>query len=211
MGRNWTDTPLYAISDWIMRLAYINLLWILFTFLGLILVGFMPATVAMFTLIRKLMLKEDKVPIFKTFFRVFKSEFLKANALGAVLAGVGYILYIDFLYLGTIDGYLHSFLSVGLVLITICFTAIALIILPVYIQYDLKFIQYFKHAFFIALINPHIMIMMAVGIVAMYYIFNFLPGLTMFFFGSSFAVLSIWCTMLALQRIEKKKEALEAT
>lgn len=211
MEKNWIDTPLYAISDWLMKLAYINLLWILFTFLGLVVLGFMPATVAMFTIIRKLMVEEEEFPIFKTFLSIFKSEFLKSNLLGIVLGGVGYILYIDFLYLGSIDGHLHSFLSVALVLITICYIAMTLIILPIYIQYDLKFSQYFKHAFLIALINPHIIIFMAVGIVAIYYIFNFLPGLTMFFFGSGFAMLILWCTFLAINRIESKKESLETT
>ncbi|RKL67123.1 hypothetical protein CR203_11465 [Salipaludibacillus neizhouensis] len=209
MEKNWTDTPLYVISDWLMRLAYINLLWILFTFLGGIVLGFMPATVAMFTIIRKLIVKDDQVPIFKTFTRVFKSEFLKSNILGVILGGTGYILYIDFLYLGSIEGYLHSFLSVALVLIAVCYVATVFIILPIYVQYDLKFSHYFKHAFYIALINPHIIIFMAVGVSAIYYVFNFLPGLTMFYFGSGFATLSLWCSLLAINRIERKKESLE--
>nr|WP_052044317.1 DUF624 domain-containing protein [Alkalihalobacillus alcalophilus] len=74
MQRSWADSPLYTISDWIMRLAYINLLWLLFMIIGLFIVGFMPATVAMFTVIRMLLMKEESVPIFKTFL-----TFLKRN------------------------------------------------------------------------------------------------------------------------------------
>ncbi|WP_416147390.1 YesL family protein [Salipaludibacillus sp. HK11] len=210
MAKSMTDTPLYALADWVMKLAYINLLWFLFTFLGLIILGFMPSTVAMFTVVRKLLLKDD-IPIFKTFYRAFKKEFLKSNLLGFVLGVVGFILYIDYLYLGTTDGYIHSALSVGLILISICYIAITLIILPIYVHYDLKFIHYFKHAFFIALISPHIIIFLAVGIVGIYYVFNFLPGLTMFFLGSGVATFSMWCTLMALHRIEKKKETLETT
>ncbi|GAF20232.1 hypothetical protein JCM19046_4941 [Bacillus sp. JCM 19046] len=67
MQRSWVDSPLYTWSDWAMRMAYLNIIWLLFTAIGLFLFGFMPATVALFTLVRKQLLKQD-VPVFKTFF-----------------------------------------------------------------------------------------------------------------------------------------------
>src|SRR5699024_8438852 len=43
----------YRFSVWTLRLAYVNFCWILFTLLGLVLFGFMPATAAMFSIVRK--------------------------------------------------------------------------------------------------------------------------------------------------------------
>lgn len=48
----WRGT-LYRYMDWGMRLAYINILWLGGIILGLGVVGFFPATVAMLSVIRK--------------------------------------------------------------------------------------------------------------------------------------------------------------
>ncbi|WP_062048504.1 YesL family protein [Bacillus sp. JCM 19034] len=209
MQRNLTDTPLYTIADWVMRLAYINLLWIGFTIIGLVLFGFFPATVAMFTIIRQMILKEDDIPIFKTFVSVMKKDFIRANAVGLVVAVVGYILYIDFLYLGTTSGYLHMILSIVFVLLAICYLAVCLMIMPVFVHFDLTFRQYFQHAFLFALLNPHIMIFIGVGFYVVYHVFNFLPGLTLFFCGSLLTLFVMWSALLAFNRIEKKQQKLQ--
>ncbi|MCK0470629.1 YesL family protein [Halalkalibacter sp. APA_J-10(15)] len=209
MQKNWTDTPLYTIADWVMKLAYINLLWFLFTFLGLIILGFFPATVAMFTILRQMLLKEDSVPIFKTFLTVIKQEFVRANAVGLMLAVIGYIIYIDFLYLGTVDGYLHSILSVVFIVLSIVYGAVCLMIIPVLVHFELSFSQYFKHAILFSVINPHIMIFMGAGIYFAYRLFNFLPGLTLFFFGSLISLFIMWSATLAFNRVEKKQQRLQ--
>jgi uncharacterized membrane protein YesL len=41
--------PIVTLCDWVAKLAYVNLLWFLFTAAGLLIFGFMPATVALFT------------------------------------------------------------------------------------------------------------------------------------------------------------------
>ncbi|BDG36084.1 DUF624 domain-containing protein [Saccharococcus caldoxylosilyticus] len=47
------DGKLYRVCEWITRLACINILWMLFTLAGLIVFGIAPATVALFTIVRK--------------------------------------------------------------------------------------------------------------------------------------------------------------
>lgn len=206
MQRNWTDSSLYTVADWVMKLAYLNLLWILFTFLGLLIFGFMPATIAMFTIVRKLVMNEECGNMFKTFASIFKKEWIKSNTIGLILLVVGYILYLDFLYLGTIEGMVHSVLSVGLIVISICYLAITVMIFPVYVHFKLPFKQYFKHAFLISIINPHIMIFVAAGITGTYYLFNFVPGLTLFFCGSLLAAFIMWSAILGFNRVEKKQQ-----
>lgn len=211
MERNWTDTRLYTVTDWIMKLAYINLLWLLFTFAGVVIFGLMPATIALFTIVRQWLEKEGDLSVFKTFFTVFKREFFKANFIGLILAIVGYVLYIDFVYLGVVHGYVHTFLATALVFISLWFAAMVMFIIPVYVHYDLPLLKYFNYAFIISLINPHIVIFMGLLIALTYRLFARIPGLTLFFFASTMATIMMWCALLAFRRMEKKKQVLEKT
>ncbi|WP_084028990.1 YesL family protein [Bacillus sp. J33] len=64
-----------------MRLVYLNLLWIAFSLLGIVLFGFFPATAAMFSVVRKWIMGETDVRVFKEFWQTYRKEFWKANRL----------------------------------------------------------------------------------------------------------------------------------
>jgi uncharacterized membrane protein YesL len=65
-----------------MKLAYLNLLWIVFSVGGLIVFGSIPASVSLFTIVRKWLInKETDLPIFHTFFQNYKNEFLNQISL----------------------------------------------------------------------------------------------------------------------------------
>lgn len=208
MQRSWVDSPLYTLSDWVMRLAYLNLIWLLFTVVGLVVFGFMPATVAMFTVVRKLLQKEANVPIFKAFICAYKESFFRANLVGLFLILFGYVLLINFTYLGTLVGTTHTLLSFGLIFVSLFYLATILLIFPVMVHFKLPLTQYVKQCLFIAFINPHLIIFMGAGIIGFYYIFQFIPGLTLFFIGSVIAVFLMWVTLIACDRIEKKRQSL---
>lgn len=76
----------YSISEWVLRFAYVNVLWISFNLLGLIVFGFFPATIAMFTVVRKWVLKETDISVFNTFWFAYKKEFFKGNFLGFIIS-----------------------------------------------------------------------------------------------------------------------------
>lgn len=139
---------LYTICEWIMKLAYINLLWIMFTVSGLILLGFMPATAALFTVVRKWFMKETEVPIWKTFFSVYKSEFIKSNSFGLVFVMAGIMLYVDYYLILNLDGIIRIVATSILLLISCLYLITVLFFFPVYVHYELKFFDYFKYSFF---------------------------------------------------------------
>lgn len=62
-----------TFSEWLFRLMWTNLLWIGFTILGLGIFGIMPATVAMFTVVRKWQMHETEISIWS----VFKETYFK--------------------------------------------------------------------------------------------------------------------------------------
>jgi uncharacterized membrane protein YesL len=87
-------TVIYRICIWISKLAYINLLWILFSLIGLVVLGITPSTVGIFAVVRK-WLREgiDHTPILQTYWTTYKKEFWRANLLGFVFLIIGIILY----------------------------------------------------------------------------------------------------------------------
>ncbi|GAF63837.1 hypothetical protein BTS2_0729 [Bacillus sp. TS-2] len=197
----------YRISEWIMRLAIINLLWILFTLVGLVVFGVVPATIALFTVIRKWLLKEPDIPIFKTFVNAFKKDFIKGNLLGLILGALAYIIYIDYQYLLIIENPIfYSILFVGLVFISIAYSVLLFNIFPVYVHFDIKFMQHIKYAILIGIMNLHITISMF-GCLYLVYLLNiYIPGIIPFFSVSLAGFVCMFFGNLAFKRLEAKQQ-----
>lgn len=86
---------IFEIGKWLSKMMYLHLLWVIFSLMGLVVFGVMPATTAMFTVIRKWMEDDNDIPVFQTFLASYKTHFLKSNALGTFLVAIGIFLYID--------------------------------------------------------------------------------------------------------------------
>lgn len=65
---------LHGFCVWVMRLAYLNLLWLLFTLAGLGVAGLMPATAAMFTVTREWVKGNPDASVFSVFLRAYKEK-----------------------------------------------------------------------------------------------------------------------------------------
>lgn len=204
------SSKLYTFLNLIYRLAIINLLWLCFTVIGLILFGFFPATVAMFTVIRKEVLKED-MPIFQTFWSTYKQEFLKSNLLGLILVVIGYILYIDIVFLKYISGAIQI-LYIPVLIMCIVYILMLLYIFPVYVHYHVTIAQVIKNAFLMMVLYPIITFLMIIfGLVVSYIMFK-IPSSIIFFSGSIISYIIMWCANIAFQKntekLEKKAESL---
>ena len=197
----------YNVLEWIMWLIYLNALWVFFTIIGLGLFGFFPATVSMFTIIRQLLLKEEK-SIFKTFLLTYKQEFFKANGIGLILAVIAYVLYMDLLFLDAIQGILYNLFQIGLIFISIIFLITVIYIFPVYVHFNLKFFQNFKHAFLIGIFSPLANLAIIIGFALLYYIYKWIPGLIPAFGLGLVSLLITVSVMFAFTRFEKRQQKL---
>ena len=186
------------------KLAYINLLWILFTCLGLIVFGLFPATAAMFAVVHKMIKGEEDLKIFRSFWMLFRTEFFKLNGHGLIFYAVAYFLYFDFTFLKLNSGR-FEFLYPALIFILISSAITLLFFFPVYVHFKLRFFQYFKQAFLIALTSPAEIFLIILSAVAIYIAATILPGIIPLFTGSVFAYLSIWISFRALDKIKKRK------
>ncbi|MDN3018460.1 DUF624 domain-containing protein [Paenibacillus sp. BSR1-1] len=200
---------IYRISEKVMLIAYTNILWIMFSFLGLVLVGLMPATVAMFAVMRKLVIEEEQVPIFRLFWTKYKEEFGKANLYGYLLLFVGAVFGLDVMLFQSLDGLpymLLSILSAGLMLV---FLVVVLYFLPLYVHYELTFFKYIKTAFLLAVTHPIQTVIMIVSGIGILFILLLLPGSLFFFSGSMYCFIVMKTVFKVFGHVEGQKELLE--
>ncbi|MCT2537042.1 YesL family protein [Aquibacillus koreensis] len=199
---------LFAATEWIAKFAYINLLWMLFTIVGLVIFGFYPSTIAMFTIMRKWIMGNSDLAVFKTFWNTFKKEFLKSNLLGLFITIVGIIIYINLQYMQLNRGTLMELTHIPLYLFIIVFALTLLYLFPVYVHYDVSLFQMFKNALLIMFINPLYNIAMIAGIAITLYALYYIPG-TLFFFGGSLVGFLVMATCFqAFQKVDQKKQQL---
>src|SRR5699024_4659850 len=140
---------LYYLFEWITRFAYLNLMWICFSILGLILLGFIPSTVAMFEITRKWNRGEYDIRIFNTFWRYYKKDFLRANLIGYVFLLIGYILSIEFQILRANSSAVYFIASYGVVALFILYFITLLYFFPIFVHFNLKLYEYIKWPFII--------------------------------------------------------------
>lgn len=69
-------------GDFGFNLILLNILWVAFTLLGLVIFGLFPATIALFAVIRKWILENEDTPILQEFIKRYKAEFKMANVIG---------------------------------------------------------------------------------------------------------------------------------
>lgn len=201
---NWENFNRVAIR--MMELAYINILWIFFTLVGLGIFGLFPATTAMFGVIRKQISKEEDVKIFPTFWILFRQDFMKANGLGLIFAAIAYFLYFDISFIHLNNGRFDFLLPV-ISFVLISYIVTALFIFPVYANFDLKFLHYIKQAFLIAITSPIEAVAISVVIGSTYFLISIFPGAIPLFSGSIIAYLTTLIGLRAFRRIERKKFA----
>ncbi|QGH36562.1 DUF624 domain-containing protein [Gracilibacillus salitolerans] len=203
----------YRISVWVTRFAWLNILWIAFTLLGLILFGIMPATIAMFAVARKWVLKEYDTPVFETFFKEYKYNFLRANLFGLIIYIIGYFLSVFLKYTGLMNSSnLYPVLFGIFVLAAFLYVMLVLYIAPVYVHYQLRFWQYIRYAVSIGAVNLHYSICAITVLAGIYFASLKFPGITLFF---SFSV-SAYATMFIVhigfrQLLKKQQEQIEKT
>lgn len=201
---NWENfnTTVYKV----LRLAYINILWLLFCIVGLGIFGLFPATSAMFAITRKLVIGEKNFKIFPDFWKHFKQDFMKANGFGVIILITMYLLYFDFKFVEQSSNF--QFLVPILLFILISFIITLIFLFPVFSHFKLRFFQYIKQSFFIAITSPIELFAIGASAALIYFVMTLFPGAIPLFSGSVFAYISTILSFRAFERIEKKKSTI---
>lgn len=199
-----TMTAINSFLDWVTRIALLNVLWIVFTILGLGFLGLFPSFSATFTIARKWVNGETDIPVVKTFWQYYKKDFVKSNLLGYLLSVVGYVLYLDFVFLTVSPSKAVYLLTIPFVLIAFIFTLTLLYVFPVFVYYDMKLFQVLKSSFFMMLLNPLQTLIMIIGCLGLGVILWAFQGLAIFFGPAIFAMIIMMPAHRAFQRVKDK-------
>ncbi|WP_100406469.1 YesL family protein [Bacillus solitudinis] len=198
----------YRVSVWVARFAYINILWIVFTLMGLIVLGFMPATVAMFSIMRKWVTGHHDIPVFQTFWIHYKSEFLKSNIIGLFVILLGIILYINFMF-AQVPGTVMMVIRYVLLFVSVLYIVMVLYLFPTYCTFELKIPVLLKTALLLGLAYPQFTILMVVGVLLIQTLLMYVPGLIPFFAASFLSYTLMWIAQRVFNRVKKKEEMLQ--
>src|SRR5690625_661752 len=146
-------TAVNSFFDWVTRVALLNVLWIVFTLLGAVILGSFPATAATFTITRKWVSGETDIPVVKTFWECYKKDFVQSNLLGYILSVIAYVLYLDFVFLTVSPSKAVYFLTIPFILIAFIFALAVLYVFPIFVYFDMKLFQVLRSAFVIMILD----------------------------------------------------------
>jgi uncharacterized membrane protein YesL len=197
---NGLTGAIYRICDWVARLAFLNLLWIAFTLLGFVLLGFFPATIAMYSVCRKWVIGEQDVPVFKTFLHFYRREFRKGNVIGGCLLAIAYILWVDYRILQTSANSNFQSLAYLFFLLFVFYGIFLLFLFPMYVHYELRIRQLIKNTFLLAIASPLTAIVMVTAVLFVYYLSLSISGVVVFFSGSTLALFIMWLEYRVFQK-----------
>lgn len=200
----------YSFMESVTRFLYVNILWIGFSLLGLILFGFFPATTAMFTVVRKWIVKGTDIPIFTTFWKTYKTEFIKSNILGLILCIIGYILYLDLSIVRDTENSLIHLAYYPLLLVILIYALSVLYVFPVFVHFETKFLYVLRNALLITITHPLLTFLMGITVVIVYIITFFVPILILLFAGSITAFILMWYSNFAFIKVQQKKQTADA-
>ncbi|MFK9095107.1 YesL family protein [Bacillus salipaludis] len=197
-----------AACDWVVKLLYLNLLWVLFTVIGLVAAGIFPATAAMFTVLKDYQAGKN-VRVFNAFKHAYKQEFRRANRLGSVVMIIPIIFYTDWLFTNHLSGTMEM-VAKGILIGSACLYGMTLIyVFPVYLQVNRKVFTALKIAFLIGITYPLNTFLMLISIASLLFLFVFLPMAGYLFFASGLACIITFFTLRLFQKIEGRSEKMQ--
>ncbi|MEK4533422.1 YesL family protein [Solibacillus sp. FSL K6-1554] len=192
----------YSFGVKLLKIIYLNFLWLFFSAIGLFAFGLFPATIALFTITRQFLLDIDK-PITRTFWEVYKNEWVRGNGYAVISYIIVLILAIDFYAIYMFDSL--SILLIPTFIIAFIIFGTLFFFFPVYVHFDLAFLPMIKQAFLFTITSPYTVILNALCIVLIYGIFNIMPGAIPLFAGSVLSWFVMKFSLRSFKKIEQRK------
>lgn len=145
-------TRLYEAADEVVWAARLNLLWLVFTLAGGVVLGLGPATVAAYTLARRRALGESfhSLPAFAA---AYRREFARGSLVVLPLAGAAALLVVNYFYFASLGSAGTAFRLATFAAI-VALVVVAAYLLPMYAHYDLRTASYLPKASLFAITRP---------------------------------------------------------
>lgn len=190
-----------------MRLAIVNLLWLFFTLLGLVIAGFFPATIALFTIINTWLNGENTESLIHTFWKHFRKYFFWGNKLGIILLLFLTIVYIDYQLIESFQGLFYWFIAVLLTFITALLFISFMFIFPVIVNYRIVSLKNtLMNSLLIGISQLPFVIVGYAILFLLIFVFRSIVSLAIFFFPSALVLIICFITNRAISRVEMKRQ-----
>lgn len=159
---------IFMIAETAYRFIVLNFLWLVFTLAGLGVLGFTPATVAVFRSIREWLKGEKDIPLFRSYLAFYKAEFVSSNLIGALFLVLFYIIYVNFSFVS----YFYTS-SIHLYIYIVIFSVATIVVLSFLNTFSVmahfkykKTIHYFKTAVGLVFARPGLSLMQLIWLFA---------------------------------------------
>jgi len=200
------DGKFAGVLNWISRLLYLQVIWVLFCIIGLLIGGIFPATFAMFGIIRIWIREEKDIQIYKKFSEMYKESFVKTNILGWLMVLFGFSNYFYLNWFSSMTGAISLILISGIVFISLAFLMTSLFVMPVYVHYDVGLLKVVRFAATIAVTHPLHILGMVITIISFWYFMIVLPIIFLFIGMSLLVFILMNIANAAFVSIERKLE-----
>ena len=181
----------YSFFDTLLWIAGLNLLWIVFTLLGLGVFGAGPATAAAQIAVRK-RAAGDAAPLLRSFPAGYFRNFLKANMLSLPVVAVAAALVLNWNYFSHGSGLFPQLMAAGIFLAAIFLAGAACYLFPMYARYELPVPQYLPMSSRFAVRHLAGTVILLFVSAAVLYASSCLPGLIPFFSIGAWLYLTGW-------------------
>lgn len=187
-----TDNALYRLMDWMVKLAYLNLLWIFFTCLGAVFLGWVPATKAMYSILRRWTRKQETFNVAASFWKEYKKEWSSDILASFLFLILGMLLAIDLKFF--LAGY-SAMHTLGK-LFTIQLITVAIVLGMNYVSSsypdEWSLLQKLKDGLIRGATSPFkTLLVIMTSILSILLLFLIHPGLVVLFGGSLLALLNL--------------------
>ena len=173
--QHFVDSKFSTVMNFIYKIMVINILYIFTVALGLVFFTIAPATIASYVCMKGVNEGKD-FPLFKTFFKIFKSEYKKSMMfLIYYLITFGILSISMYFYTLLEDNFFNTLgmMVIGLLILVNFCSFIHMLLISVYTP-SIKFISKIKYSYLMILYSPILTILLLVinaGLIVLSYIF----------------------------------------
>ncbi|WP_160724386.1 YesL family protein [Bacillus sp. USDA818B3_A] len=176
---NILDTRFYAVVDRLSNLFILNIFWILSC---LPIVTIVPATTAMFSVVRQWQLHQD-TSVVRNYFLYFKENFKQSFIIGIIWTVISVLLYFNLFYLNQDQSGAKYIMLLPLILVSLLFTGTTAYLFAVLSHYKVTWIHAIKSSFLMAIANFPITLAILGVFAVLAAVLIYLPAFTLILFS----------------------------
>ncbi|GAA4948733.1 putative membrane protein YesL [Nonomuraea thailandensis] len=182
--------------------ARLNLIWLVFTLAGGVILGLGPATVAAYTLARR-HARNETFQAWSEFWTVYRREFVRASLLVLPAVLVAIVLAGNYLYFSAL-GPDHGAPRIASLVALIVLAGVGAQVGPLYAHYDLPLWAYWPKAVQLALLRPASSVILLLALSAIAYATSALPILAALISFGAWIYLNTWLCQRFFQENEAR-------